>query len=365
MKEQNILQQLIQNYDESRFGSQEKILFLKELWYLIKWWVGILEALETIKANTDNYALKKIVQEMIDDTRSGKSLSYSFMKNTKYFDNGDVSILRAWEKSWKLWQMLESLAKEYWFLNNMRNKYVWALIYPAILIFISIIAVFSLFTFVLPGIFDILDQFQNVQIPPITLFLQNVSDFFVSNRLNVIIWMWIFMMIVIIFGSTNMGQMFFYKYIVLNIPVISNIFISFYLVKFARYSKIMLESGMNYVETFKLLINIIDNIMYENMFLETLSGLEKWSDIYSWLVLYPDIIPPTVSALIKVWEKTSNLTNSFGSVVEIYEEELNSKIWNLSKVIEPVMLVLVWWIVILIASGIFGIITNIMDSIWT
>lgn len=74
--------------------------------------------------------------------------------------------------------ILQSLATEYVYVKDMKNKYVGALLYPAILIVVAIVAVFALFLLVLPGIFSIAESFQNLQLPWITRALQSTSVFF-------------------------------------------------------------------------------------------------------------------------------------------------------------------------------------------
>ena len=74
--------------------------------------------------------------------------------------------------------ILQSLATEYVYVKDMKNKYVGALIYPAILIVVAIVAVFALFLLVLPNIFSIAESFQNLQLPWITRALQAISVFF-------------------------------------------------------------------------------------------------------------------------------------------------------------------------------------------
>ncbi|MEI8009219.1 MAG: hypothetical protein WCI00_07815 [bacterium] len=74
--------------------------------------------------------------------------------------------------------ILQSLATEYVYIKEMKNKYIGALIYPAILIVVAIVAVFALFLLVLPNIFSIAESFQNLQLPWITRMLHDVTIFF-------------------------------------------------------------------------------------------------------------------------------------------------------------------------------------------
>jgi type II secretory pathway component PulF len=74
--------------------------------------------------------------------------------------------------------ILQSLATEYVYVKDIKNKYMGALLYPMILIVISIVAVFALFVLVLPGIFSIATSFQNMELPRITRALYDTSTFF-------------------------------------------------------------------------------------------------------------------------------------------------------------------------------------------
>ena len=74
--------------------------------------------------------------------------------------------------------ILQSLASEYMYVKDIKNKYVGALIYPAILIVVAIVAVFALFLLVLPNIFSIAESFDNLQLPWITRALNDISVFF-------------------------------------------------------------------------------------------------------------------------------------------------------------------------------------------
>ncbi len=358
----NIIYKLIEQQDKSSFWLKEKIFFFKELWYLINWWVWILEAVETIKDNTDNYALKYICQWIIKSLNEWKSFSHSLLEFLEYFEQWDVSIIQAWEKTWKLWKILQSLAKEYQFINQMKNKYIWALTYPAILLILWIVATIALFVFVLPWIFSITDQFPWMKLPWVTVFLQNFSNFLIEYWKYIALWTIGLIMILSIFFSTIFWQKVLYT-IISYIPVVNKITQSYYLVKMSRYAKIMLEAWMNYVEVFKLLKWIVDNVFYYEMFQDTLKNLKEWWNIYEVFSNYPNIVPITATSLIKVWEKTAKLSDSFENIVEIYEDELNTSVNSLSKVVEPVMLVFIWWIVVVISLWVFGIITSIMDSV--
>ena len=126
--------------------------------------------------------------------------------------------------------------------------------------------------------------------------------------------------------------------------------------------KLMLSSGMSYLQTFQLLRDILWIAAYQGMIERVLIGLQKWENIYDHLKLETDLLPADVPAMIKVGEQTANLSNTLENVLQMYDSELNLLITRLSKLIEPIMLVFIGGVVVLIASAVFGLILQIMDG---
>lgn len=131
-----------------------------------------------IGGSSDNYALKEISRNILAFLRKGKSFSYALNRLSDYFDQGDYTIVKAGEMSGNLPMILQSLATEYVYVRDIKNKYVGALMYPMILLVIAVVAVFALFLLVLPGIFSIATSFDNLQLPWITRALHDTSVFF-------------------------------------------------------------------------------------------------------------------------------------------------------------------------------------------
>lgn len=78
---------------------------------------------------------------------------------------------------------------------------------------------------------------------------------------------------------------------------------------------------------------------------------------------YTDIIPRDVLVLLKVGEETATLKESLDNIVTMYTEDLEIQIRSMSKVIEPVMIVLVGGVIGMVAMSVFGIIGSVMDAL--
>lgn len=355
-----IVEYFLNSSDETSFSWKDKILFYKELVYMMRGWVPLLETMKTIQVTSDNAAVKRVAKSVYGYLDEGKELSYAISRLPQYFDEWDAAIIKTWETSGNLPDVLQSLAEEYAYLSDIKQKYIWAMIYPAALIIISIIAVIYLFGFVLPGIFDTLSS-SVTEMPAITMVLKNFSDFVVNYWKEVAVFWILIILLLITYSATEKGKKQMYRALV-NAPIVWNMTKSYYLIKWSRYMKLMIWSGMDYVDTFRLLRDVLRIPLYQSMIEQVLADITLWKSLYEPISQHTDIIPSNVAVLIKVWEETANLENAMQNIIDIYQEELDNSIKNFSKAIEPFILIFVWWIVLMIALWVFSLIFAVMDS---
>jgi len=357
-----IIEYFLDSADKTTFSWKDKILFYKELVYMMKGGVPLLETMKTIQTTSENAAVKNVARVIYGYLDKGKELSYAISRLPEYFDEWDAAIIKTWETSGNLPDVLQSLAEEYAYLSEIKQKYIWAMIYPVSLIVISIIAVIYLFGFVLPGIFDSLSSSIAVEdMPAITMMLKNFSDFTVSYWKLILLFWVLAILLWITYSATEKGKRQMYRSLI-NMPIVGNMTKSYYLIKWARYMKLMIGSWMDYVDTFRLLRDILKIPLYQSMIERVLADITLGKSLYEPISEHPDIIPSNVAVLIKVWEETANVENAMQNVIDIYQEELDNSIKNFSKAIEPFILIFVWWIVLMIAIGVFSLIFAVMDS---
>ena len=358
----SIVEKFLASSDKTNFSWKDKILFFKELVYMMKWWVSLMETMQTIQKTSDNASIKSVAKEISRYLNEGKELSYAVSRLPEYFDEWDAAIIRTWEFSGNLPNVLESLSNEYAYISEIKQKYIGAMIYPVSLIIISIIAVIYLFGFVLPGIFDTLSS-SVAEMPTITSILKSFSDFTVLHWQKLLIFLILAILLLLAYSAKKKKKKQMYKWMV-KLPIVWSMTRSYYLIKWARYMKLMISSGMDYVDTFRLLRDILDIPLYQSMIEHVLADISLWKSLYEPISEHSDIIPSNVSVLIKVWEETANLENAMQNVIDIYQEELDNSIKNFSKAIEPFILVFVWGIVLMIALWVFSLIFAVMDSAW-
>lgn len=358
---EKIIVSMMNSADKSSFSAKDKILFYKELVYMLHGGVSIMQAVDTIKRSTTNYALKTITTSISFHLNEGKSFSYALSRLPEYFDESDSAIIKTGESTGNLDTVLQELANEYSYLNSIKNKYKSALTYPIILIIMSIGAVLFLFSSVLPGILEMFVG-EMEKLPLITRILKSTSDFFVSSWKTILVVLLTALAVIRIYGTTDQGKKALSKFM-MSLPLVGKMTKTYYLIKWARYMKLMIGAGLDYVQTFRLLRGVLAIPAYQEMIEKVMAGLQIGKTIYDALKEETDLIYPNVAVMIKVGEETAHLEDSMGNIIAMYQEELDNSITQFSKILEPVILIFMWVIVALVASGIFWVVFSVMENV--
>jgi len=322
----------------------------------------LLDAANTIALRGENAPQRYIGKQIAIMLKEGRQLSYAFSRLPDYFDASDVNIIRSGEASGNLVKVLSSLAREYHFLRTLQGKYISAMTYPVLLLVISIIAVFVLFINILPGIFSIASQFPGIDMPWLTRAMIGLSNFMKNNLAMILIVIGIICFSLSIVFSSEAGKKRGFEQL-LKMPVIGKMTKYYYMIKFFRYMRIMQFAGMSYMTTFMLLKDIMNIGVYQELLEDMISQVRRGERMYEVFTRYPHIIPANAALLVRVGEDTAKLPETLGNIIEIYEEDLNNILGNLSKIIEPILIVFVGGIVVLIAFSVFGIITTILSGV--
>lgn len=357
---ENLINRFLNYKEKSNFGIKDKIFLFRELSYLLEWWVNIVDAIKTIWDTSPNYAIKLVCTNIYEGLKAWDSFSRSLMRYSQYFDEWDVNIIRSWESGGELINVLRFLANEYEFLNMIKGKYTSAMIYPVILITLSIVAVLFLFIKVMPQIFDLVADF-DAQIPWSTQLMMNLTTFLSSNVQSLII---IFVLIVlagIIFVNTEYGKKSTYQFL-FELPWFGKLIKEYHLIRFFRYMRLLIQSGMNYVDVLWFLKNIMSVPMYKDMIDDLIAGIRRWESINQNMLFYTNILPHDAILLFKVWEQTANIPSAVDNIINLYQQDLEKWLNDISKIIEPILIVFVGMIILLIAVSVFGVIWSIIDG---
>lgn len=357
---ESLILRFLNSRDVSGFNIKDKIFLFKELAYLLDGGVSVVQAIQTIGDTSPNFAVKLVSTKLYDSLKAGESLSRGMMRHPQYFDDSDVNIIRSWEGSGEVVNVLRFLSDEYEFLHTIKGKYTSAMIYPIILLSLSGVAVFFLFLYVLPQIFDLVKDF-DVVIPRYTEAIMATTNFITNNIQSIVILFVLFAIFWVLFFSTDYGKRKWYEF-ALDAPGFGKMVRYYHMIRFFRYMRLLLQSGMNYVDVLQFLKTIISVPQYQDMINDVLAGVKKWETMYQNMAFHTNIIPADSLLLLKVGETTANLPASLNNIVSLYQQDLEKGLNDLGKIIEPILIVFVGFVIMMIVVSVFGMIWSILDS---
>jgi type IV pilus assembly protein PilC len=280
--------------------------------------------------------LKMIISELGDNVDEGARLSDALAKHPKIFGDFYINVIRAGETSGKLDDSLNYLADELEKDYDMMSKIKGAMIYPAFVVCGMIVVGIIMMIFVVPKLTDVITQ-AGGELPMSTKILIGTSDFMVGY--------WYLLIIVLVAAAVGFRFLLavpavrqVFDLLLLRLPIFGQLFQKIYLVRFVRSLETLIAGGVNIAKALEISGRVISNSVYQNLILETKKQVEDGESIA--LVFEQSTeIPPMVSQMMKIGEKTGRLDEILNKVSNFYTREINNTIANLMSLMEPIIMV--------------------------
>jgi type IV pilus assembly protein PilC len=319
-----------------RVKTKDLVVMSRQLSVLVSANVSLVESLRILVDQTENMRLKMIISEVGDNVDEGARLSDALAKHPKIFGDFYINVIRAGETSGKLDDSLNYLADELEKDYDMMSKIKGAMIYPAFVVCGMIVVGIIMMIFVVPKLTDVITQ-AGGELPMSTKILIGTSDFMVGY--------WYLLIIVLVAAAVGFRFLLavpavrqVFDLLLLRLPIFGQLFQKIYLVRFVRSLETLIAGGVNIAKALEISGRVISNSVYQNLILETKKQVEDGESIA--LVFEQSTeIPPMVSQMMKIGEKTGRLDEILNKVSNFYTREINNTIANLMSLMEPIIMV--------------------------
>ncbi|WP_242824180.1 type II secretion system F family protein [[Clostridium] dakarense] len=265
-------------------------------------------------------------------------MTESFQK-TNSFSNFFISMIKAGEVSGNLDKVMSDLSDYYDKEHKLKSKIMLILIYPVILIILSIASMLFILFFIVPN-FEIIFQNNGINPPILTKILINISRFIRENHMFILILFIISLFMVNHYIKSSK----FKNSVTFKIPIIKDISRLVITSKFCRSFSILIEGGIQIIDAINISSQVIDNeFIYERLAISR-EYIQRGDSISSSLSK-PNIFPQLFISMINIGEESGRLDNSLKTINEFYENDLETKIQQFVKIIEPVITIIIGIIV--------------------
>ncbi len=311
----------------------------KQISALLDAGVSIIKALQLISEDVKSTYLKKVFGIIVQDVKAGKSISQAFGKHKNVFSDFYVNLVKTGEESGKMAQTFLYLSeyedRNYALIVKVRN----AMIYPAFVIATFLIVMIVVFTFVIPKLAEILKE-SDVELPLLTRIVMSISDFLINYGVYFLIFFlgtgtYLFFT----YRNTEVWAKFF-DTIKVKTPLIKNVFKMLFVTRIADNIQTLLTSGVSLTKALQITADVVGNIYYKEILQQSLSDIKAGLPISTSFAKNPDLIPSTLTQMLKIGEETGEIGKLMGNIAKFYQRELNNTIDTLVGLIEPIMIVL-------------------------
>jgi len=300
--------------------------------------IPVVKALTILEGQTEPGPFKDILREITEDVSGGAPLSDALAKHDKVFDTLYSSMVRAGEVGGVLDRVLDRLAEFREKAADIRSKIKQAVIYPTILIMVSVVVVSAVIIFVIPTFDEIFKSF-DVDLPEPTLILLGLSGFMTSY------WYLVFGVPALAFVGhkvavgRNRGYRRGWHAVLLKIPFLGTVLNRSMTAMFARTFGTLVQAGVPHLDALgivrdasgnEVLVDAVEDIR------RTVREGEGIARPMGETGLFDDV----VTNMVDVGEETGELDSMLLKVADAYDEQVDRKLAALFKVLEPAILVL-------------------------
>lgn len=327
------------------------IFFTRQLYILIKAGIPLLKALQIICAQLPEGNFRLYIEGIVEDIQEGRSFSDSLSASPKFFSQFYINMIKAAEVSGNLNGILKELSQHLVSHRRITRQVQAAIMYPALVLFISISILVLLLMFVVP-VFVRMFQDLGGSLPTATLFLIGLSKFTVR-------WGWLFLgsvvltaiALIVLYNNSTRAR-FAISLVVWRIPLFGKIIKTLEISRFCRTIGTLLSSGVNLMKALDVMLETTGSVLLRQALEDIHFKIEQGKNL-SGAMEEAEIFPLTLVKMIQVGEESGKITDLFLDAAEDYEDEVSFAVTGMLSLLEPALIVIMGAIVGFIVISLF------------
>lgn len=337
------------NISNLKVNSRQLSIFTKQLASLLAAGTPLEKTLQILSNQTNDKKISQLTTLLLEDIQSGQTLSFAMSKFPKIFNNIYTSAILAGESSASLPSIFSDLSEFIDKEEKIKSKVTSALVYPILLLGVSLLVIYALVSLVLP---QVIEQFlsTNIELPLLTkilLSLSNVFPLFLLAIVSMIIASLVFFRTKLISESIKIRISSF----LLKIPLFGSLILFNQTARFCSSMHLMTSAGLNTVDSLQIAKDTFTNkcLKSEIEFIikRVLSG-SSISHAFSQSKVFPNVF----IQLIASGDVGSQISQMFKNIHIFLNEEVEAKRNIMLTLLQPLVILFMGVFVMLIVLAI-------------
>ncbi len=345
-------------------------LFTRQLSTLQDAGLPLLRSLNILEQQQKPGPLKNVLLSVCEEVEGGSSLSEAMGKNPKAFNNLYVKMVNAGEIGGVLDIILQRLAEFMEKSQRLKRQIKGAMVYPIVVVLISMIILSAIMIFIIPKFAEIFTEF-GVELPGITLWLMNTSAWFAgtlpTSRFpgeGVAVMFGIAVLTPIVWKLVRMSKP--GKAVtdigLLWTPVFGNLIKKSSIARFSRTLGTLISAGVPILEAVTITSQTSGNYVYEKALMKVHDSIRE-GESFAGPLRESKTCDAIVVNMIDVGEETGEMDAMLLKIADNYDEEVDVAVQSLTKLIEPLMIVVLGGMVLVIVLAMFLPMVKMIESL--
>ena len=319
-----------------RIPHHEFLVFNQELATLLKAGMPLVQSLDLLRRQATHTVFRAVLDAVHEKVRAGTALSDAFAEHGELFPRVYTASLVAGERSGNLDAVLRRYVAYEKVIDAVRRRTLSALIYPTILVMLSIALVLIIVLKVVPAFSDFYAGF-GAELPFSTRLIVGISDFVLSNFV-------LFLggaaiaAVALLFWFRQPGQRTRIDRALLKLPFIGHSFRKFATAQLARTLSTLLGGGIPLVNALEVSARSIGNRHMARV-LESVTQRVREGESLATSLAARAVVPDVAVKMVEVGESTGALQDMLASLADFYDEEIETEVSRFVTLIEPIILV--------------------------
>ena len=325
-------------------------LLTSQLHVLVSCGTPLVEALEALSRQTRNVHLQEVVTDIQHRVEGGASLSAALEAHPDYFGPLYWSLVGAGEASGDLAGMLQRLASTLRKQAHVRNALIGAMIYPALLVAVSVAVLALMFTVVIPRFGELFDTLE-VPLPPSTALLVAASEVLLAYWYAVLPAVMVPAAALAAYQATASGRR-ARETVVLALPQVGPIVRRFTTARIVRLLGVLLDANVPITDALRLTRRSIRSQRYERLLTETEDAVTRGETVSS-VWSRSGLVSPSVQEIVRNGERSGQVSTMLLSAADFLDDENELTLRSLTSIVEPIILIGMGAVVGVVAVSLF------------
>ncbi len=322
---------------QSKLSQKDIGMFTTEMATLLESGLPLDKSLSVlIDLAEGNEQLSKMIGKVLEKVKGGTSLADSLEKQTGIFSKFYLNMLRAGEAGGNLGEVLTRLSEYMERSKELKDTVSTAMIYPAILLLMSIASLFVMLTFVVPQ-FTEMFQSAGKELPVPTQIVVGLAEW-LQKYWWILIGAAMFASSYIKYQLADPVRKKVLDGFVLRLPLAGTIVQDKETANITRTLGTLLSNGVSILSAMVIVRETVDNLVMADAIQEAEAQLKQGKHLYDALK-DKNILPKMALQMIKMGEETGKLEDMLLKVAVIYDKQLKTAITRLLALLEPILII--------------------------